>query len=164
MSNLYEIAHQYRADVARLEELDLDDETFANTLEGLSGELEAKATNVIFYAKNLDATADAIKKAEEDMATRRKALQRRSERLREYVKHNMLASGILKISCDYFQITIQNNPPAVDVFEPGLLPQDYMREIPAKFEPDKTLIAKAIKDGFEVPGAKLNQSQRLVIK
>ncbi len=164
MSNLYEIAHSYRADVARLEELDLDDETFADTLEGLSGELEAKATNVIFYAKNLDALADSIKQAEEAMSTRRKALQRRSERLREYVKHNMLSSGILKISCDYFQIAIQNNPTSVDIFDAAQLPADYMREIPAKFEPDKTLIAKALKDNFDVPGAKLNQSQRLVIK
>lgn len=164
MPNLYEIAHQYRADVARLEELDLDDQTLADTLEALSGDLEMKAVNVVKFAKNLDATATAIKEAEAAMAARRKSLERRSDALRAYVKHNMIASGIMKISCDYFQIAIQNNPPAVEIFDQLQLPQDYMREIPAKFEPDKTLIAKAIKDGFEVPGAKLNQSQRLVIK
>lgn len=162
--NLYEISAQYRADVAKLEELDLDDQTFSDTLEALAGDLEAKAVNVIFYAKNLDATADAIKKAEEDMAARRKVLQRRSDRLREYVKHNMLTAGISKISCDYFQLAIQNNPPSVEIFDSAQLPADYLREIPAKFEPDKALIAKAIKDGFDVAGAKLNQSQRLVIK
>lgn len=163
-TSLYEISQQYRAAVLRLEELEIDDATFSDTLESLSGDLEAKATNVIFYAKNLDALADSIKNAEEAMSTRRKALQRRADRLREYVKHNMIATGIMKISCDYFQIAIQNNPPSVDIFEPGLLPQDYMREIPARFEPDKILIAKALKDNFDVPGAKLNQSQRLVIK
>lgn len=164
MPNLYEISQQYRAAVLRLEDLDLDDQTFADTLESLSGDLEAKATNVIFYAKNLDALAESIKNAEDAMSTRRKALERRSERLRAYVKMNMLATGIKKISCDFFQIAIRDNLPSVDVFEPGLLPQDYMREIPAKFEPDKTLIKAAIKDGFEVAGARLVQSQRIEIK
>jgi len=164
MANLYEIAHQYRADVARLEELDVDDQTFSDTLEALAGDLEAKAVNVIFYAKNLDATATAIKKAEDAMAARRKAIERRSEALRAYVKHNMLSTGISKISCDYFQLAIQNNPPSVDVFDEAQLPAVYLREIPAKYEPDKALIAKAIKDNFEVPGARLTHSQRLVIK
>jgi len=38
-----------------------------------------------------------------------------------------------------------------------------MRET-VKVEPDKTLIKKAIKDGFDVPGAKLVQKDRLVLK
>jgi len=162
--NLYEIGHQYRADVALLESLDLDDATFSDTLEALSGDLEAKAVNVIYYAKNLDATASAIKLAEADMAARRKSLERRSEALRAYVKHNMLSTGIQKISCDHFALSIQNNPESVEIFDEAQLSQLYFREIPAKFEVDKLLIKKAIKDGFDVPGAKLTQSTRLVIK
>lgn len=162
--NLFEIAHQYRADVAKLEELDLDDATFADTLEALSGDLEAKAVNVIMYAKNLDATAEAIKNAEAAMAARRKAIERRSDALRAYVKHNMLATGITKISCEYFQLAIQNNQPSVDVFDAAQLPMEYMREVPATYAPDKALIGKALKDQYEVPGSRLVHSQRLVIK
>lgn len=162
--NLFEIAHQYRADVARLEELDLDDQTLADTLEALSGDLEMKAVNVIKFVKNLEATASAIKEAEAAMAARRRSLEKRSDALRAYVFHNMQSSGIQKIECDYFRMAVRDNPPAVDIFDLAQLPQDYMREIPATYAPDKTLIKAAIKDGFIVPGAKLVTSQRLEIK
>jgi hypothetical protein len=162
--NLYEISTQYRAAVARLEELELDDQTFADTLEGLSGELEAKAVNVIAYAKNLEAEATAIKEAEAAMAKRRKALERRSEALRAYVMDNMVRSGIKTISCAYFAVSVQNNPPSVDVFDEAQVPLDYMREVPATRVPDKPRIAQALKEQRDVPGSRLVTSQRLVIK
>jgi hypothetical protein len=164
MSNLFELAQQYRADVAKLEDLELDDQTLSDTLESLSGDLELKAVNVIKFAKNLEATAAAIKEAEAAMAARRKSLEKRSDALRAYVFHNMQSSGIQKIECDYFRMAVRDNPPAVDIFDLAQLPQDYMREIPATYAPDKTLIKTAIKDGFVVPGAKLVTSQRLEIK
>ncbi|MBM6697109.1 siphovirus Gp157 family protein, partial [Bifidobacterium pullorum subsp. saeculare] len=52
---------------------------------------------------------------------------------------------------------------SVEVWDSAQLPRDYMRET-VKVEPDKTLIKKAIKDGFDVPGAKLVQKDRLVLK
>ncbi len=44
------------------------------------------------------------------------------------------------------------------------MPADYLREVPAKYEPDKALIKKAIKDGFDVAGAKLVKRDRLTVK
>ena len=162
--NLFEIATQYRADVARLEEMDVDEQTFADTLEALSGDFDGKVVNVIKFSKNLEATADSIQKAIDDMTARKKSLVRRSEALRSYVFRNMLATGIQKIECDYFKLSIRDNPPSVDVFDSLQVPADYMREIPATFAPDKKLIAQAIKDNFEVPGCKLVRTQRLDIK
>ena len=43
MSSLYEIATSYRADVARLADLDLPAEVITDTLDAMSGELEVKA-------------------------------------------------------------------------------------------------------------------------
>lgn len=162
--NLFEIAQQYRADVARLEEMEVDEQTFADTLEALSGDFDGKVVNVIKFSKNLEATADSIQTAIDAMTTRKKSLMRRSEALRSYVFRNMLTTGISKISCDHFALSIRDNPPSVDIFDLAQLPQDYMREIPATYAPDKTLIKTAIKDGFVVPGAKLVTSQRLEIK
>jgi len=61
--NLYSLAAEYRQAAESIANLDLDDQTIADTLEGLSGELEVKATNVAMFAKNLEATATAIKEA-----------------------------------------------------------------------------------------------------
>ena len=52
----------------------------------------------------------------------------------------------------------------MEVFDSLQVPADYMREVPATYTADKALIKKAIQDGFEVPGAKMTRSKRLVCK
>jgi len=161
---LYEISAEYRADADKLSELDLDDQAVADTLEGMAGALEEKAQNVVMAARNLEATAAAIKQAEEQMAARRKAIERRAEWLLGYVKKGMQIAGVQKIESPWFRISIQNNPQSVDVYEPGLVPIEYMRQPePQPATPDKKAIAEAIKSGKEVPGCQLVQTQRLVI-
>ncbi|MDR0274111.1 MAG: siphovirus Gp157 family protein [Burkholderiaceae bacterium] len=161
---LYDIAALYRADADKLAELDLDDQVVLDTLESMSGALEVKAQNVVAFARNLQASAAAIKQAEEQMAARRKAIERRAASLLHYTQTAMQVAGVQKIECPWFRLSIQSNPPAVHVFEPGLVPGQFMRTPePPPPAPDKTAIAKALKAGQDVPGCQLVQSQRLVI-
>ena len=162
--NLYEISAIFRKDAERLAELDLDEVTIQNTLESMAGDLEVKAQNVVFFARNLQATADAIKQAEDAMARRRTAIENRSKHLLKYVKGCMETAQVSKIECPFFRLSIAKSPPAVDVYEPGLLPAKYMRqpETPPAVA-DKKAIAEAIKIGTEVPGARLTQGTRLAI-
>ena len=164
MPSLYEIAATYRDDAQRLADLDLPADVVTDTLDAMIGELEVKAQNVVFFARDLQATAAAIKDAEEQMAKRRKAIENRARHLLEYVQGCMETAEVQKIECPHFRIAIQAKPPSVDVYEPGLLPVEYMRtpEAPPP-APDKTAIAKAIKEGHEVPGARLVHGTRLAI-
>lgn len=165
MTALYEIAAEYRDAATKLAELDLDAQTIADTLEGLSGDLETKAQNVAFFVRNLEATAAAIKQAEADMAARRKAMENRADGLKRYIFESMTVAGIEKIECPHFRLAIKNNPAAVDVFEPGLVPSSFMRTPePPPPAPDKTAIKEALKAGQDVPGARLTSGQRLEIK
>lgn len=165
MTALYTIAAEYRAAAEKLAELDLDSETIADTLEGLSGDLETKAQNVAFFARNLESTAAAIKQAEADMAARRKAMENRANGLKRYIFESMKFAGIEKIECPHFRLSIKNNPAAVEIFEPGLVPASFMRTPePPPPAPDKTAINEALKAGQDVPGARLTSSQRLEIK
>ncbi len=165
MTALYEIAAEYRAAAEKLAELDLDAQTITDTLEGLSGDVETKAQNVAFFVRNLEATAAAIKQAEADMAARRKAMENRADGLKRYIFESMTVAGIEKIECPHFRLAIKNNPAAVDVFEPGLVPASFMRT-PEPPPPalDKTAIKEALKAGQDVPGARLTSGQRLEIK
>lgn len=164
MTTLYEIAATYRADATRLADLDLPAEVVTDTLDAMSGELEVKAQNVVMFARDLQATAEAIKAAEEQMAKRRKAIEGRAKHLLEYVHGCMETAGVQKIECPLFRIAVQRKAPSVDVFEPGLLPAEYMRqpETPPA-APDKTAIAAALKEGKDVPGARLLHGTRLAI-
>jgi len=165
MTALYELAAEYRADAEKLADMDLDEQTLADTLDGLSGELEVKAQNVIMFTRNLEATAAAIKEAEAQMAARRKALENRAAGLRRYVLENMQFAGIQKIECPLFKLSIRDNPAAVDIYEPGLIPAQYMKQPePPPPAPDKTAIKAAITAGTDVPGARLTKGTRLDIK
>lgn len=165
MTALYELAREYRDAAETLADLDLDAQTLADTLEGMSGELEVKAQNVIMFTRNLESTAAAIKEAEAQMAARRKALENRAARLRRYVLENMQFAGVQKIECPWFTLSVRDNPAAVEIFEPGLIPAEYMTQpAPPPPAPNKTAIKAAINAGTEVPGAKLTNGTRLEIK
>lgn len=165
MTALYELAQEYRAAAEKLADMDIDDQTLSDTLEGMSGELEVKAQNVIMFCRNIEATACAIKEAEGQMAARRKALENRAAGLRRYVLENMQFAGIQRIECPWFKLSIRENPAAVDIYEPGLVPAQYMRQPePPPPAPDKTAIKAALAAGTEVPGAKLTRGNRLEIK
>jgi len=162
---LYALAGEYKDAADKLAEMELDDQTISDTLESLSGDLEAKATNTIMLVRNLEATAEQIKAAEKAMAERRKAYEARATRIKQYVMDSMIFAGITKIECPLFKIAIRDNPPSVVIDDEKQIPQSYLTDpLPPPPAPDKKLIAQAIKDGCEVPGAHLERGQRLEVK
>lgn len=167
MSNLalYEISNQYLADLNKLNDLDLDEQTFLDTLEGLSGELEQKAINVAMYIKNLEVSADAIKQAEKSMADRRKAIENKNDKIRKYLLENMLKTGITKIECPHFVLSVRKNPAAVEVLMQDAIPDEYF-DIPEPPPPtlNKKRLAEDLKAGVVIEGARLTQGNTLQIK
>jgi hypothetical protein len=162
--SLFEVAAEYRAAVEKLSDLDLDDQTLADTLESLPGELEVKAKNVAMFARDLEATAASIKDAEAQMAARRKAIENRAAGVRRYILSSMQLAGMTKIECPHFALTVKNNPPAVEIYEPLSVPAAFMKQPePPPPSPDKTAIKEAIKRGEEVPGCRMTQGKRLDI-
>ena len=162
---LYEISQNYRdaLDVLTDPELDLPNEVIADTLEGLQGSLEDKAIAVAQFLKNLEATAVAIKEAEQRMAARRKAIENRVASMKDYIKLNMESCGITKIESPWFALSIAKNPAAVDVLDETAIPAEFKEEI-VTVKIDKTAIKQAIEAGVEVPGAYLTQGTRLAIR
>lgn len=162
---LYQLADQFKQAAERMADLDLPEAVVADTLEGLAGEIEVKATNVAMFVRNLEASADAIKEAEANMAARRKAIENRAKRIRAYLQGQMERTGITKIECPYFKLAVRDNPPAVVIDAESQLPQKFMRTPePPPPAPDKKAIAEALKSGEEVPGAHLERGKRLEIK
>lgn len=168
MTSLYQIVEQYRS-LERLdpsEDLPLD--VIRDTLEGLTGELEVKATNVARYILNLEAMATAVENAAAAMKVRAERIRDRSESIREYLRTNMVAANITKIEAVEFTLAIKLNPPAVIIDDEKQLPAQFMVAPPAPppppAKPAKGLIADALKRGQMVPGAHLEQRVRMEIK
>ncbi len=164
MTALYLIAADYRQAAAQLAELDIDEQTLADTLEGLSGELEVKAQNVALMVRSLEADAAACKQWAKDAAERAKAIDARAERLRQYLADNLAACGIEKVNGPGIALSFRASSVVVIDGE-DLIPAAFMCQKPAPApKPDKAAIAAAIKAGQDVPGAHIEQRRSLQIK
>lgn len=162
---LYQIADQYLQDLEKLSDLDLPEDVVRDTLEGMRGEMQEKCTSVAAFIRNTESLAAQIKQAEEAMATRRKALEKRAESIREYLLTNMQRTGINKIESPWFKIAIQKNPASVVIDDPIMLDSRFLRQPePPPPAPDKKAIKEALQAGEVVEGAHLEQTERVTIK
>ena len=164
MTALYLLTQEFREAAEKLADAELPDEVIADTLESLQFPIEEKAKNVAMVIRNIEASAKAIKEAADAMILRAKSEENRAKNLKGYLQSAMEATGITKIESPYFVISLRNNPESVVIDAESQIPADYMREVPATYSPDKTLIKKAIQDGYEVPGCHLTRTQSLQIK
>ena len=83
--------------------------------------------------------------------------------LKKYVFQNLNKVGIDKIECAEFVISIQKNPPKVEVYNEEMIPGIYINKVVTE-KVDKKSIKEAINGGNDVPGAKMVQERSLRIK
>ena len=76
MTALFELTNEYRALADKLNDLELDQQTINDTLDGASGDLEEKIINTAKYYRNIDADAEKIEEAAKQMLGRAKTLPR----------------------------------------------------------------------------------------
>ncbi len=169
MSNvaLYALTSQYRALAERLSDMDMDAQTVADTIEstGITDEIAVKAQGIELVARTVEQFNPAIDAEIARLTALRKQRQDKAAALRKYVLDNMIAMEIDKIETPFFKLSVRENPPAVEIYEQGLIPAQYMRQPdtpPAV--PDKAAIKEAIKAGEEVPGCKLSRGKKLEIR
>ena len=161
---LFNLATEYRQAADQLADMDMDLQTMSDTLEGMSGDLETKATNVAYIVRNSEVSAEAIKAHAQAQLERARAIEKRADYLRDYLKSCMELAGITKIEGPGVVISFRKSESVV-INEPGLVPSVYMRQPePQPPQPDKTAIKTALKAGQEVPGAHLDVRQNLQIK
>lgn len=103
-----------------------------------------------------------------ELTAAKRAMLNNAARAQESLKAVMQATGVTEIKSNdgTFSANLQRERDAsVEVFDAAMIPADYMTEpVAPPPAPDKRLIAAAIKDGFDVPGAKIVKRDRLVLK
>jgi len=165
VTSLYTIASEYRADLGRLADLELDPQTVADTLEGMQGELQDKLRAVIAWGLDQSIVASGTKEASKRMADLAAAREKRAQAVLDYARQAMQDTGICEVATDEWQAKLAKKPPSVQIHDAALLPAEYMRQPePPPPAPDKAAIAAALKAGQAVEGATLVQGYRLAIK
>lgn len=127
-----------------------------------------KSAAVAAYILESDKQADMVESHGKTFIDAAKKQRARNERLRDYLKTHMALAGVLEIKDDsgLFKATLmKERDEAIEVFDAAQVPADYMTDPkPPEPAPDKALIKKALKDGYDVPGARLVKRDRLTIK
>lgn len=168
-ANLYQLTGEWLALANKLSDTDIDPQTLADTLEGSDEQMaiEVKLQGYEMVARNIEAPLSAIDAEIARLQALRAGIVKRSDTLRERMLSAMIAMDVQKITCPLFQISRRKNPEKTVIYEPGLIPSEYMRTpepppppVPA---PDKAAIKADLQAGKDVQGAKLERTERLVI-
>lgn len=160
MAYLYELEGLY----AQLQEMDLDDETFQDTLDSIDFQ-EDLESNIEYFAKMMknQEAEEAMFKAEaskfKEKADRAKA---KKERFKQYINQAMRLTNQKKVQAGLFTVSTRDSK-AVQILDEKKIPLYLMTE-KHTFTPNKTEIKKAIEKGVEVGGAQLIINQSVVIK
>ena len=160
---LYECVAEYRAQLDALAELDLDAQTYADTLESMDGDLRDKLRAVIAYSLELEIEATGAAAASKRMKERAESLDNRVKWLREYALRAMEATGLGEISTDEWAAKVAKKPASVVIAEGVELPAEYVRTT-VKTEPDKAALKAALTAGTVVPGVSLVAGHRLALR
>jgi len=159
---LYELSHQMVGLKSLIEEGEMDSDALADTLDALEGDIQVKAESLLGYVANLASDVDAINIEINRLQARKKTIANRQNGLREYLRTNMIAAEIKKITCPLFSITLRKAAQAVSVDDMALLLPKYQKRTVTA---DMALIKADLKAGKDVPGCRLiDGKQGLLIK
>ena len=163
--SLYELTAERLALQRRLEGMELDAETIADTLEGESSALEAKVEDYCYIIQNLQATADATLAEMERISELYQRRDKKVKNVREWLLKNLVACSISKMDLTAFSVSVRNNPERLIVDNEALIARELFKvPEPSAPRPDNAVIKALLKAGQPVPGAHLERSQRLEIK
>ena len=164
MTQLYVLSGQYLALQRMAEDSDIDADTLRNTLEGIEGSIELKAQGLLQVVRGIESDIDAVDAEIKRLTAIKNVRKNRIESLRDYLKFNMENTGINKITCPLFSITLAKAKPMVIVEDESLIPKKYIKTTITK-APVKADILTDLKAGKAVAGCVLGESQRsLTIK
>lgn len=162
MATMYELTGNFLNLMELASNPDIDPDALADTLEAIEGEIEVKAENTAIIIRELECEAEKLKAEETRLAERRKAYENNVSRLKTTLYNCMKATGKEKFKTTLYSFGIQKNPPKLIVDDETAIPSGFFKPQDPKL--DTAELKLAIKNGEEIPGAHLEQSEGLRIK
>jgi hypothetical protein len=141
-----------------------DPERIITALTAINEAIEIKAGNIATFIQSLDAEAQVIKAEEERLSARRKAVENKKARIKDYLQYELESAGMDKIKLPTITISLQANPWAVDITDESLIPNKYYKVIPEQKMLNREQIKKDLTAGEEVTGCLLHRERSVRIR
>lgn len=158
MDQLSFSAIHYRAvrDRIRAEDPSLDEQTLADTVEGLT-DLHDIVVAVIRSALQDESLAAALRCRVADMQGRLDRLQDRASKRRQIARDVMNELDLKKITAPDFTVSIRPGMPSLVVINEDAVPSIYWQ--PSEPRLNRQKLANELKDGAEIAGVALSNPE-----
>jgi hypothetical protein len=151
MTKLYELTGKYLELASLADDPNMPEDALTDTLEAIEGEIEVKAEALLQVVASINSDATAIDNEINRLSIRKKMKENRAAR----------ATGINKITCPLFSITLSKPRPMVVINNEAEIPDMYIKTTVTKTPMKKEILA-ALKKG-NVPGCALGKSKRALL-
>lgn len=150
MSKLYEIANEY----AQLENSEMDAEMIADTLEGIQGEFEDKAENLLAIVKNESALAEMLKAEAKSLTERARACENRVKNIKSYMASCIETMDVKSVTAGVHRLSVRKGSQSVQINDVDKLPSEFVEYV-TDLKPNKKYISEQLKLGKSIEGAEL---------
>ncbi len=158
---LYEITEQHKNLLKLADESEDMAIAVADTMESIEGDFDDKSISLIHVVHNMDADVVAIDIEINRLTARKKSITKKQNSMIEYLRINMEASDISKISCPLFTITLAKGRDIVQIDDESKIPTDYINMTMVE-KPMKKEILSALKNGEIIEGCSMVKSSTSV--
>ena len=104
---LYELTQEWQELLDMMEDPEVNPQAVTDTLEAIGGEIEEKADGYAKVIASLKADAEALKKEEDRLSARRKAITANIDRMKTSLEDAMRLTGKTKFKTELFSFGIQ---------------------------------------------------------
>ena len=158
MSYLYELEGIY----AQLQTMELDDETFNDTLESVDfqEDLERNIEYFVKLLKNAISDVERFKQAKQEFHEKEKNAKAKAEKYKEAIERALKMSNKQKVDAGLFTVSLRKSK-QVDILDETKIPLEFMK---LEYKPIKTELAKHLKSGEVIEGATLIEKESLQVR
>ena len=162
MFKLYELTEMYQ-NISNLIEEGATNEELEEALESITDNIQIKAENMAKLIKSIEGNINVLKDEEKRLQTKRRALENKVISIKEYLEEQLKAMNLNKVQGNLFTVSIQKNPQSVNILNEDLIPEQFKVTKTTTSIDRKELLA-ALKEGREIEGAEIKQTESLRIR
>jgi hypothetical protein len=154
LKQLYKISDDYKGLQELVEKGEVTPDMVADSLDGVHAMFDEKAKAVVTIANDFKRNVEVIDSEIARLNDLKKSMISQQNSLKEYLRLNMERTGIKKIQCDLFTITLRKGSQTAQINDESALPDEYVT-VKTTVSPDKRSILSSLKNGEDIPGAEL---------